>query len=98
MKVITRSVEVENQEFVLIKDSTTDSNNQHYTYYGTIPYTEIENGKMKRALNGHEMCIAYTISEALARRKAQIVIDRAISEYEAQGLSREEAILKAYDI
>ena len=71
MKVITRMVEIENEKFVLIHDEQNDRK-----FYGTIPYTELnENGGMKRALNGFEMCIADTIPEALKRRTNKIAVD-----------------------
>ena len=65
MKVITKCVNIENEEFVLVK--FTDVNNREW--FGTIPYTELnEKGQMKRPLNGFEMCIAETIAQALDRR------------------------------
>ena len=97
MKVITKHVEIENEAFVLIKDEKTDCNGEHYEFYGTIPYAELdEKGYMKRALNGFDMCIADTANEALARRKDDIKTDRAIKEYMAQGYSENEAIMKAF--
>lgn len=66
MKVLTKLVSIENEEFVLIQDTTKDGKE----YFGTIPYSELdEKGCMKRALNGFEMCISFNnISEALDRR------------------------------
>ena len=95
MKVVTRSVIIENEEFVLIKD--TDKN--YGEYYGTIPYTELdEEGKMKRALNGFEICVEHTIAEALERRKTKIKRDRIIKEYLAKGYDQQTALLKAFEI
>lgn len=38
-------------------------------YFGTIPYTELdEQGRMKRALNGFEICMQSTASEAIRQR------------------------------
>lgn len=77
MKVITKSVVIRNREFVLIEDT---QNGHHF--FGTIPYEELdENGRMKRALNGFQMCIGYNnIAEALKRREDAIKID----EWQAQ--------------
>lgn len=66
MKVITKLVSIKDEKFVLIKD--TDKN--YGDYYGTIPYSELdEKGRMTRALNGFEMCIAKTIAKALETRE-----------------------------
>ena len=91
MKVITKLVEIENEKFYLISDNDKEGRK----YYGTIPYSEVENGRMKRALNGFEISIADTIGAALERRKDDIIRDRKIAEYLAQGMNKEEAILKA---
>lgn len=95
MKVVTKSVMIENEEFVLIKD--TDKN--YGEYYGTIPYTELdEDGKMKRALNGFEICVERTIAEALERRKTDIIRNRKINEYLSMGFDKMTAIVKAFEI
>ena len=97
MKLITRYVEIENQEFCLIKDTQTDCNGERYTYYGTIPYTEVdEHGCLKRQLNGFDMCIADTAQQALARREQDIKVTKAINEFIALGFSTDEAIMKAF--
>jgi hypothetical protein len=94
MKVVTKSVMIENEEFVLIKD--TDAN--YGEYYGTIPYTELdEEGKMKRELNGFEICIEHTIGKALERRKMDIIRNRKIKEYLSMGFDKMTAILKAFE-
>ena len=79
MKVLTRSVIIEGEEFVLIKDKHEDRE-----YLGTIPYTELdENGRMKRELNGFEIAIEFVkdykdlgacINGAIRRRKNQIAM------------------------
>lgn len=95
MKVVTRSVIIENEEFALIKD--TDEN--YGEYYGTIPYTELNaEGKMKRALNGFEICVEHTIGEALERRKTKILRDRKIKEYLDMGFDQMTALKKAFEI
>lgn len=91
MKVITKCVEIENEKFYLISDFDKEGKK----YYGTIPYSEVENGKMKRALNGFEIAVAETIGEALERRQHQIIVDRKFAEYIAQGMSREDAAIAA---
>ena len=92
MKVVTKCVTIENEKFYLIKDKAPDG----ATYYGTIPYNEVENGVLKRVLNGFDMSIGATIGEALARREKDIKILKAVTEYMAQGLSRQDAVLKAF--
>lgn len=95
MKVVTKSVIIENEEFVLIKD--TDTN--YGEYYGTIPYTELdEEGKMKRELNGFEICVEHTIAEALERRRLSIIRNRLIDKFVAQGMDRIAATVKAFEI
>ena len=97
MKVVTKYVNIENREFVLIKDKSTDCNGETYEYYGTIPYEEInEQGRLKRLLNGFDMCIADTANEAIVRRENDIKINNAIMSFLAQGYSKEDAIMKAF--
>lgn len=91
MKVITKCVEIENEKFYLISDFDKDGNK----YYGTIPYTEVENGRMKRALNGFEIAIAKTIGEALERRENDIKTNKRFNKYISEGYTREEAAIKA---
>lgn len=76
MKVITKTVIIEDKKFVLVQDQNEKlkgiANYQDGIYYGTIPYAEIdEHGKMKRPLNGFEMCIQNTINEAIKQRLIQ---------------------------
>lgn len=83
MKVLTKSVLIEGEEFVLIKD-----NSEHGEYVGTIPYTELDEGRMKRALNGFEICIKFlrdykdlgeAINAAIKRRKDNILTKRFLA-------------------
>ncbi len=84
MKVITKSVIIESEEFVLIYDEQ-----QGRKFYGTIPYTELDNkGRMKRALNGFQMCIGDDIDTALNRRTKAIAVER----FKAEGHTEEELI------
>ena len=93
MRVLTRHVVIENEEFVLIKDKTNDGKD----YYGTIPYTELDNeGKMKRGLNGFEMRVSFDgVADAIRNRKRGIIQERLISEYMADGLDKDKAIIMA---
>ena len=55
MEVLTKCVDFENEKFVLFKDKKAGLPEYYKNgeYYGTIPYTELdENGKLKRRLNG----------------------------------------------
>lgn len=91
MKVITKCVIIENEEFYLISDYDNDG----HKYYGTIPYSEVKDGKMVRALNGFEIAVADTIAEAIARREHDLIVARKMKEYLAQGMSKEDAAIKA---
>ena len=81
MKVLTKSVLIEGEEFALIKDSC-----ERGEYLGTIPYTELnEEGRMKRALNGFEIAIEFinvheslgaAINAAIKNRKDKILTKR----------------------
>ena len=94
MKVVSKSVVIENEEFVLIKDT----NEAYGVYYGTIPYTELnEEGRMKRELNGFEICIDHTIAGALERRKTDIIRNREIQKYLAMGFDKMTALIKAFE-
>ena len=62
MKVLTKNVNIENKEFVLVQSSNSKYHNKrenNNTFYGRRPYAEIvEQGRMNRALNGLERGIA----------------------------------------
>ena len=93
MKVLTKCVSMENENFVLIEDEC-EVKGKKIHYFGTIPYTELnEKGCMKRALNGFEMCMGYTIPEALERRQDEILtrglnMDQLV-EYYGRKMSRD---------
>lgn len=81
MAIITRCLKIEKEDFVLISLDT--KNEKLGIMFGTIPYTEIgENGHMKRALNGLEMCLADSIERAIEMRRDDI-LTRDMSEEEA---------------
>ena len=94
MKVITKLVRIENEEFYLISDYAPDGE----LYYGTIPYTATKNGVLIKALNGFQMCISDTAGGALDRRQRDIITNRKIDQYIAEGYSRENAIFKAFGL
>ena len=86
MKVITKHVIIDNNDYALISD-----NHEGRTYYGTIPYTEVdENGLLKKELNGHDMCISFvSIADAIEERKNRIKIEK----YEAEGHTKAEVMM-----
>lgn len=92
MKVITRSVVIEEQEFVLIENEQDGKK-----YWGTIPYTEIdENGRMKRTMNGLEMMISFrNAQDAFIRRRNDVILNRLIKKYETEGKTEDDAIIAA---
>lgn len=74
MEVITKCLVIENEKFVLCK-----MKHEIRTVYVTIPYTEIdEQGKIKRVLNGFEMCVGDDIKQAVKLRKHSILIKRFV--------------------
>lgn len=88
MKVLTKHVLLEEEKFVLIMDE-----HEGQTYYGTIPYTELdETGRMKRPLNGFEMAISFdSIGDALNNRIRHIKQTRLFYKYLLEGMDREKA-------
>ena len=88
MKILTKHVVLENEEFVLIQDE-----HEGQIYYGTIPYTELdENGKMKRPLNGFEIAISFdSIGDALNNRVRKIKQRQLFYKYLIEGMDQEQA-------
>lgn len=84
MKVLTKNINIMNREFVLITDTNpkyhnrTENNN---TYYGLIPYEELEDGKMKRALNGFEIAIADTPAGLIDRKIKELRLEQWSKEH-----------------
>lgn len=75
MEVITKCVVIENEKFVLIRDKKEGLPEcyKNGEYYGTIPYAELdENGNMKKALYGYQICMEQSAGEALRSRLIQI--------------------------
>lgn len=89
MKVLTKCVIFEGQEFVLIQNS-----HEGRTYYGTIPRTELdESGRMKRELNGVQMLISWeSPADALNNRRRGVAMSRIIEGFKAQGMDIYEAM------
>lgn len=88
-KVKTKCVDIEGRSFVLV-EYTLDDNS---IMYGTIPYTEIdEQGRVKRKLNGLEVCLAHTIPSALDIRadiiKCEGMTPEQVIEYFKRKLER----------
>jgi len=92
MKVLTKCVNIDGEEFVLIENTQNDKH-----FYGTIPYTELdEHGRMKRGLDGFEMVISFvSAADALEQRKRRIKQQKLMAEYIRAGLDRDSAIIKS---
>lgn len=86
MKVITKLVNIMDEEFALITDKHNDTK-----YYGTIPYSELDDNMcLVRQLNGHDMAISLeSVEQAIYNRECQIKIDR----YKAEGHSKVEVMM-----
>lgn len=66
MKTVVKKVTIEGMDFALVREPEWGADHQ----YGTVPYSEVdENGRLKRVLNGFEMCVAATPEEAIERRE-----------------------------
>lgn len=84
MKVLTKSVNIMDREFVLITDTNSKYHNRtenNNTYYGLIPYEELEDGKMKRALNGFEIAIADTPAGSIERKTKELRLEQWSKEH-----------------
>lgn len=83
MTVLTKYVYIEDEEFVLVRGMYQDQQ-----YFGTIPYSEIdEEGKMRRELTGSDICISFlSAGEAIEKRKWQLRMKR----FRSSGYTKEE--------
>lgn len=66
MKTVVKKVTIEDMDFALIQEPEWGADHQ----YGTVPYSEVgTDGRLKRVLNGFEMCCAATIEKAIEHRE-----------------------------
>lgn len=66
MKTVVKKVVIGGMDFALVREPEWGADHQ----YGTVPYSEVdEDGRLKRVLNGFEMCVAATPEEAIERRE-----------------------------
>ena len=66
MKAVVKKVTIEGMDFVLVREPEWGADHQ----YGTVPYSEVdEDGRLKRVLNGFEMCCAATVEKAIESRE-----------------------------
>lgn len=88
MKVLTTHVIFEGQEFALIR-----SEHEGKTFWGTIPYTELDaSGRMKRELNGIQMRISWeSAADALNNRRIDVAMSRILDGFKAQGMDMMQA-------
>lgn len=76
MKVITENLVIMGKSFVLIEDEQDVSIHgltvsKHF--FGTIPHSALDsNGRMKRAMNGAEMCNGIDAKSAIHLREMEI--------------------------
>lgn len=85
MEVVVRSLVLEGEEFVVIKDKNEKLvgtvGSQNGEYYATIPYSELdEQGRMKRVLNGFQICLADSFDSAIKRRLVNLKLVRYMDE------------------
>lgn len=90
MKVVTKHLLLDGEDFAIVEGYTNGARIAHY--YGTINYKDIdENGKLRRPLNGHDMCIAAdgcllgheraTVADAIEERRRRIEFDKKAEKY-----------------
>lgn len=66
MKTVIKKVTIMDMDFALVQDPEWGESNQ----YGTVPYSEVDSaGRLKRILNGFEMCCAATPEKAIESRE-----------------------------
>ena len=90
MRVITKHLKINDKSFALVCEP-----NWGELKYGTIPYDELdETERLKRPLNGFEMCVARSINEAIEKRELQIDVEKWMEEHpDADEQERLEAII-----
>ena len=78
MKTVIKKLILVGECFALVQNPSWGKGHQ----YGTIPYSEVdENGRLKRVLNGFEMCVAATLEEAIERREDILLARRWKAEH-----------------
>ena len=78
MKTAIKKVTIMGMDFALVQDPEWGADHQ----YGTVPYTEVdEDGRLKRVLNGFEMCCAATIEGAIERREDVLLAQKWKAEH-----------------
>lgn len=66
METVTKKVVIEGMDFALVREPAWGEDHQ----YGTVPYSEVdESGRLKRVLNGFEMCCAASPEKAIEQRE-----------------------------
>lgn len=66
MKTVVKKIVIEGMDFALVREPEWGADHQ----YGTVPYSEVdEDGRLKRTLNGFQMCCAATIEKAIELRE-----------------------------
>lgn len=75
MTIVTKELIIEGESFVLVREPEWGKQQ-----YGTIPYSEIgDDGKLKRVLNGLQMCVADSVVNAIECR-TDIILTRRWAE------------------
>jgi len=89
MKVLTKHVLFEDQEFVLVENY-----HEGKKYWGTIPYKELDReGRMRRELNGIEMRISFvSAADALNNRRIDVALSRLVEHFKSHGMDIYEAL------
>lgn len=89
MKVLTKCVVFEGQEFVLIQNE-----HEGRRYWGTIPRVELDSdGRLKRELNGAHMRISWeSPADALNNRRIDVAMSRLLDGFKSQGMDLYEAM------
>lgn len=95
MKVLVKRVTIQNEDFVLIEDT----DKKYGRFFGTIPYSELDSeGRMKRPLNGFEMCVSgKSRGDCIRRRAEKIVSKRLMNFYKEQGFNEIECLKKTIE-
>lgn len=78
MKTAIKKVTIMGMDFALVQDPEWDEGSR----YGTVPYSEVgADGRLKRVLNGFEMCCAATIEKAIEHREDILLARRWKAEH-----------------